>query len=44
MMRFIIGTIFGIMIATVGFSGIAQMFDGAVHKIQAVAKDTAAAK
>jgi hypothetical protein len=42
-MRFIAGVILGIMIATVGFSGIAQMFDGVVHKIQLVAKDTAAA-
>lgn len=41
MRAFVAGTIFGIIICTVGFSGIAKMFDNGVHKVQSVAKDAA---
>jgi flagellar biosynthesis protein FliR len=41
MMKFIVGIIFGIVICTVGFSGIARMFDHGVSKVQEVAKDAA---
>jgi hypothetical protein len=41
MSKFIIGAIFGVMICTVGFSGIARMFDNGVAKVQSVAKDAA---
>jgi hypothetical protein len=36
MKNFIIGTVFGIIIATVGFSGIAKLLDNGVAKIQQV--------
>jgi hypothetical protein len=36
---FIIGAVFGIIICTVGFSGIAKMFDNGVSKVQDVAKE-----
>ena len=41
-MRFIFGVVLGIMISTVGFSGIAGFFDGAVHKLQSITRDVAA--
>ena len=41
MKTFILGTIFGIMVCTVGFSGIARIFDNGVQKVQSVAKDAA---
>jgi hypothetical protein len=41
MKSFIIGTVFGIVVCTVGFSGIARMFDHGVSKVQEVAKDAA---
>jgi len=37
MKTFILGTIFGIVVATVGFSGIAKMIDNGVEKTKAVA-------
>jgi hypothetical protein len=37
MKTFILGTIFGIVVATVGFSGIAKMLDNGVAKTKAVA-------
>jgi len=37
MRNFILGTIFGIVVATVGFSGIAKMLDNGVEKTKAVA-------
>jgi len=37
MKTFILGTIFGIVVATVGFSGIAKMLDNGVEKTKAVA-------
>lgn len=41
MKGFIAGTIFGIVICTVGFSGIARLFDNGVNKVQEVAKEAA---
>jgi hypothetical protein len=41
MRQFIAGTIFGIVICTVGFTGIARMFDNGVSKVQSVAKEAA---
>jgi hypothetical protein len=41
MKMFIVGTVFGIIICTVGFSGIAKMFDNGVSKVQSVAKEAA---
>jgi hypothetical protein len=39
MREFIIGTIFGIVICTVGFSGLAKLADTGVSKIQEVTKE-----
>jgi len=41
MKTFIIGAIFGIVLCTVGFSGIARMFDNGVSKVQQVTKEAA---
>jgi flagellar biosynthesis protein FliR len=41
MKGFIIGTIFGIVLCTVGLSGIAKMFDNGVSKVQQVTKEAA---
>lgn len=41
MKTFILGTIFGIIVATVGFSGIAKMLDNGIEKTKAVAIDSA---
>jgi hypothetical protein len=41
MKGFIIGTVFGIAVCTVGFSGIARMFDNGLNKVQEVAKEAA---
>jgi hypothetical protein len=41
MKSFIIGTIFGIVIATVGFSGIARMLDNGIQKTKDIAVETA---
>ena len=41
MKAFVIGTIFGIVICTVGMSGIAKMFDNGVSKVQQVTKEAA---
>jgi hypothetical protein len=41
MKGFIAGTIFGIVICTVGFTGIARLFDNGVSKVQEVAKEAA---
>ena len=41
MRSFFLGTIFGIIVATVGFSGIARMIDKSVDKVQDVAKEAA---
>lgn len=34
MRNFIVGTIFGIVVATIGFSGIAKLADNGVQKIK----------
>ena len=39
MKNFVAGTIFGIVICTIGFSGIARLFDNGVSKVQEVAKE-----
>ena len=41
MKPFIIGTIFGIVLCTVGLSGVARMFDNGVSKVQQVTKEAA---
>lgn len=41
MKMFIIGTVFGLVIATVGFSGIARMLDNGVSKVQSISKEAA---
>ena len=41
MKAFIIGTVFGIVLCTVGLSGIAKMFDNGVTKVQQVTKEAA---
>jgi hypothetical protein len=39
--NFVLGTIFGLVIATVGFSGLARMFDKGVQTIQQTSKELA---
>jgi hypothetical protein len=41
MKGFIAGTIFGIVICTVGFSGIAKIFDNGLSKVQEISKEAA---
>lgn len=41
MKSFIAGTIFGILICTVGLSGIARMLDNGVSKVQEISKEAA---
>jgi hypothetical protein len=41
MKTFILGTIFGIIVATVGFSGIAKMLDNGVEKTKSIAVESA---
>ena len=41
MKAFILGTVFGIVLCTVGLSGIAKMFDNGVSKVQQVTKEAA---
>jgi hypothetical protein len=41
MRGFIIGTVFGIALCTVGLTGIARMLDHGVTKVQEVAKEAA---
>ena len=41
MKAFILGTIFGLIIATVGLSGVARMFDNGVAKVQDISKEAA---
>lgn len=41
MKMFIAGTIFGLVIATVGFSGLARIFDNGVQKVQSISKEAA---
>jgi hypothetical protein len=39
--NFLIGTVFGIVVATVGFSGIAKMLDNGIEKTKAIAVEGA---
>ena len=41
MKTFILGTIFGIIVATVGFSGIAIMLDNGIEKTKTIAVESA---
>lgn len=41
MKTFILGTIFGIIVSTVGFSGIARMLDNGVEKTKSIAVEGA---
>lgn len=41
MRNFIAGTIFGVLISTVGFSGIARMLDNGIQKTKDIAVETA---
>lgn len=41
MKTFIVGTIFGILVCTVGVSGIMRIFDNGVQKVQEVSKEAA---
>jgi hypothetical protein len=41
MKTFILGTIFGIVVATVGFGGIAKMLDNGVEKTKSIAVESA---
>jgi hypothetical protein len=41
MKAFIAGTVFGLIIATVGLSGVARMFDNGVAKVQDISKEAA---
>jgi hypothetical protein len=39
MRNFFLGTLFGIVIATVGFSGVAKMLDGGVNKVKSITQE-----
>jgi len=39
MRNFILGTLFGIVVATIGFSGVAKLLDGGVNKVKSVAQE-----
>jgi len=39
MKNFLVGTIFGIIVATVGFNGIAKMLDNSVNKVKEVSQE-----
>jgi hypothetical protein len=39
MKNFILGTVFGIIVSTVGFSGIARMLDNGVNKVKEVSQE-----
>jgi hypothetical protein len=41
MKAFVLGTVFGILICTVGVSGIARILDNGVVKVQEVTKEAA---
>jgi hypothetical protein len=41
MKTFIIGAVFGVIVATVGFSGIAKMLDNSIEKTKAIAIEQA---
>ena len=39
MKGFVVGTVFGILVCTVGLSGIAKILDNGVSKVQEVSKE-----
>jgi len=39
MKNFILGTIFGIVISSIGFSGIAKLIDGGVNKVKSTVQE-----
>jgi len=39
--KFVAGVVVGIVICTVGFSGMARMFDNSVTKVQEITKEAA---
>jgi hypothetical protein len=41
MKGFVIGTLFGILVCTVGVSGIARILDNGIAKVQEVSKEAA---
>jgi len=41
MKAFVVGTVFGILICTVGLSGIAKILDNGVARVQEVSKEAA---
>jgi hypothetical protein len=41
MIKFVVGVVFGVMIATVGFSGVARMLDTGVSKVKATSVELA---
>ena len=41
MKAFVLGTVFGILICTVGISGIARILDNGVAKVQEITKEAA---
>lgn len=41
MRNFVLGFIFGIVVATVGFSGIARILDNGINKTKEIAVETA---
>ena len=41
MKSFVLGTVFGIVVATVGFSGIAKILDNGIQKTKDIAVETA---
>jgi hypothetical protein len=41
MSKFFIGFVLGLMVATVGFSGIARIADNGVNKVQEISKEAA---
>lgn len=40
MRNFLIGTVFGIVVATIGFGGIAKMLDNGIEKTKAIAVES----
>jgi hypothetical protein len=41
MKNFLIGVVVGIVLTTVGFSGIARIFDNGLNKVQEISKEAA---
>lgn len=41
MINFVLGTLFGIVVATVGFSGVAQWADTGVNRVKQITQEAA---